>query len=462
MLASLFYTSSIVLAESDKKTYQQLKTYTEDNLYLTQLDNAPTDSGESSKTNQPSDEDKIIQTINEIIRSRFQSFNQLHYFKSLYPKSSGQEVQRLFFEKNWLSENEILLGSSLCKWKYSSNENEVLVINPTQIETLKRDNILMIQNDVNDEMKNYSIYNLFSERNNDKIPTTRKLDCIDNYVEWKHKSRVLMKLLNNNVKSSMVVVSCLVDKHWVLLVGVDFCGIGATSAAETESIRIYYFDGYYNNNTPFLEINVNDVTNYLKYSGIIRLIQLILLFQRYKTFNPKKILLDETKTTIKIKKEFYDKIESTGDLIINVKVAPQYDQYTCGLHVIRFMNEILRIRQKLYPTSFTQSKFESELASSKQLNLYNWENNILKMELMEYYLHAEYTSNLLTNSLDIPLIMKNDESSESYGINEALSDVLAENDKLRRKLKIKIKPNTKIDRRGMVPNLSNHHVAKTI
>ena len=119
MLASLFYTSSIVLAESDKKTYQQLKTYTEDNLYLTQLDNAPTDSGESSKTNQPSDEDKIIQTINEIIRSRFQSFNQLHYFKSLYPKSSGQEVQRLFFEKKWLSENEILLGSSLCKWKYS-------------------------------------------------------------------------------------------------------------------------------------------------------------------------------------------------------------------------------------------------------------------------------------------------------------------------------------------------------
>ena len=51
------------------------------------------------------------------------------------------------------------------------------------------------------------------------------------------------------------------------------------------------------------------------------------------------------------------------------------------------------------------------------------------MELTEYYLHAKYTSNLLTNSLDIPLIMKNDKLSESYGIDEALSDVLAKNEK---------------------------------
>ena len=119
-------------------------------------------------------------------------------------------------------------------------------------------------------MKKFSIYNLFSKRNNNQMSWTQNLNYNGDYVELEHNSKLLMKLMKNDFESSMVVVNFLVNDHWILLVAVDSCQIGASSAPGSETIRIYYFNSYRNNNTPFLEQNVNDVTDYQKYRGIIR------------------------------------------------------------------------------------------------------------------------------------------------------------------------------------------------
>ena len=76
------------------------------------------------------------------------------------------------------------------------------------------------------------------------------------------------------------------------------------------------------------------------------------------------------------------------DEIVHVSVTQQNDSNTCGLHVIRFFYEILRIRN----TSLVLSKesFEEQLLESKQLRLYNEEILNLKRKLMEHYLNVTF------------------------------------------------------------------------
>ena len=83
------------------------------------------------------------------------------------------------------------------------------------------------------------------------------------------------------------------------------------------------------------------------------------------------------------------------------------DKYTKG---DLFFDEILRIRN----TSLVLSKesFEELLSESKQLRLYNEEILNLKRKLMEHYLNVTFIIGILTKSLFMDLILKENLDTE--------------------------------------------------
>ena len=122
------------------------------------------------------------------------------------------------------------------------------------------------------------------------------------------------------------------------------------------------------------------------------------------------------------------------DELIHVNVTQQNDSYTCGLRVIRFFDETLRIRN----TSLVLSKesFEKQLSESKQLRLYNEEILNLKSELMEHYLNVTFIIGILTKSLSMELIKIEDLGTKeeiNNLVQTAITDINEDAEKFKKK-----------------------------
>ena len=92
--------------------------------------------------------------------------------------------------------------------------------------------------------------------------------------------------------------------------------------------------------------NVKDEKSHHKFSAICRLFKLILLFRRYQGKESDLFVVKDPKT-LQIKKELYNRMETMEDYLVHVKVTKQSDLHSCGLHIVRFFDEVLRIRKVL-------------------------------------------------------------------------------------------------------------------
>ena len=87
---------------------------------------------------------------------------------------------------------------------------------------------------------------------------------------------------------------------------------------------------------------------------------------KWKITNHSSLNRDRINLQLKIKEDIYHAMISMGDIIYGVKTTRQNDTVTCGLHIIRIFDEIMRINHECSST-LKKEWFETKLKQSKQL-----------------------------------------------------------------------------------------------
>ena len=403
----LFYEISTILGGIENKSYQLLDKVNGDNeeKYIITKKKFNAKNLTKFEDQDAEDENRIIQCMKSISNHRFQNLSEVRDFRSRFQITSSNSIpvdtsERLILKKSWLSDNEIDFGNNLSTAKYE--KNDVLHITSLQFDILKNQSVIETFVNENPSKKEIKIYDLFSKEYSKRNLKKENVQRPSDYVEWKHNCTLISKLLDKGSNSSMVTLNVnLHQNHWVFFVGIDFYKETETINMK-DDIHIYHFDSMYNSDDPSSRLNVNDEHYHYKFVPICRLLKLILLFGRSRQLQTNDMISSKENKLLKIKADLFQKMDLMEDNLIHVNVTYQPDTYTCGLHIIRFFDEILRIRQS--SSEFSKENFEKELTKSKQLRLYNEENLNLKSELLEHYLNVTFIIGILTKSLFIDLV----------------------------------------------------------
>ena len=427
IISSLFYTSSAILADDTSTTNELLQTSFDDKPLSTKKDviNVKNILKEEKEWH-----DENLKTILSIIECRYQSLKIIHDFKDQFNQKNALLIpDRILLKEKWLSDNEIDLANGLSKWYYSSEK--FLLISSCEMESLKSGRIIETYDNEYEKGPNQQypkIYDLFARDYTKKLCKRQTLKSSDNYVEWNHYSSLLTKLLkrkNEQVDSSMVAINVNLRKlHWVFFVGIDFYNVNATNIDESTNLRIYYFDSYNECQDALSELPIKDMKGN-RFSAICRLLKLILLFRRYQEKEDDSFIVKDL-NTLKIRQDLYNHMETLEDRLVYVKVTTQLDMSTCGLHIIRYFDEMLKIKNNLsYHGTFDQRNFEKELIKSQQLRLCNEQNLCLKSELLEFFLNVNYAVGILTKCLK-PFVFQLFENDDTIAL--ATTEILNEFD----------------------------------
>ena len=405
-IQSLFYSFSDILGDYNSESSKELEISDKESRQAFEtIDNKKTNVLNNEKDSVAT----IVNIIKSIIQHRYQNFETIEQFKSLFHLPQCSLIpSTILVKKKWLSDNELELANGLSKWYYT--QENLLLISSCEFEILQASGIVekCDNNFQRNEPTNFPrIYSFFSKvytENNLKRYNLKSSG--DDYVLWEHNSSLLNILLQKGKKidSSMVALNVNEDKnHWTFFLAVDFYKFYEEKDIEANNVRVYYFNSYNNCQEALATINYTDESDQIKFSAICRLLKLILLFRRYQKVDKDSFILVDKKS-LKIKQALYDRMETMEDSLVHVKVTCQTDVHSCGLHIIRFFDEVLRIKKKLHLTKrFDQKNFEMEIINSKQLKLHNDKNNTLKSELLEYFLNVNYTIGILCNSLKTSL-----------------------------------------------------------
>ena len=441
IISSLFYTSSAILADDSSTTTSSKKDVVKVNNILNDEDDWHNEN---------------LKTIISIIDCRYQSLKIIDDFKYQFNQKNAPMIpERVLVKGKWFSDNEIDLANSLSKWYYSSDK--FLLISSCELESLKSGGIIETYNYEYKQSNNQQypkIYDLFSEDYTNKFLTRQTLKSSDNHVEWKHDSSLLTKLLkrkNEQADSSMVAINVNLKKvHWIFFVGIDFYKVNTTTNDESNNLRIYYFDSYNKCIDAISEQSMIDIKRE-KFSAICRLLKLILLFRRYQEKEDDSFIVKDSKT-LNIRMDLYNRMKNLEDRLIYVKATTQLDTITCGLHIIRYFDEMLKIRKNLSSHgTFDRENFETELTKSQQLRLCDEQNYILKSELLEFFLNVNYAVGILTKCLK-PFVFQ---TRDKVVIEDATTEIVSDFDTwnkntkkrkkiLRRSPKLKETPQGKI------------------
>lgn len=422
LIHSLFYTSSFLLGDGRSTSTKESE-----------------GSGQTSQLSPPRNELHVsniltkenewhqqnVNVITKIILHRRQNFKIIDDFLNQYFLFNDciylfDIPDQIIQKKAWLSDNEIVLANRLSKWYYSCGN--FFLISSIEIECLNQHGITENYDNEFDEKRRRcpKIYDLFSREYTETNLQRQDLKSSEIYVEWEHGSNLLTRLLQKEgegMNSSMIGLNLNQNKtHWIFFLGIDYYKFNKEKDNEVNNLRIYFFDSYNNCQEPNSVRNLKNEKSHYKFSAICRLMKLILLFKRYQGKESDSFVV-ENSTTLKIKRDLYNRMESMEDFLVHVKVTKQSDTYTCGFHIIRFFDEVLRIQKNLFSKNkFSRENFEMEIVKSKQLKLPNEQNDILKSELLEYFLNINYTIGLLTNCLKLQLFNLNDNITDAASV----------------------------------------------
>ena len=144
------------------------------------------------------------------------------------------------------------------------------------------------------------------------------------------------------------------------------------------------------------------------YISLARLFKLLLITKQNEMENNKSFIIEDEKDNLqlKIKEDIYHAMISMGDIIYGVKTTRQNDTVTCGLHMIRIFDEIMRINHECSLT-WNKEWFETKLKQSKQLMLCVEECPKLQSELLEYILNTNFVITTFTNSFETNVLETN-------------------------------------------------------
>ena len=164
----------------------------------------------------------------------------------------------------------------------------------------------------------------------------------------------------------------LLDHHWVFMVGIDFYDRNSKNGiTNTGNIGIYLFDSLVtlDDNISTYKLNPENLFDRF-YISLARLFKLLLITKQNEMENNKLFIIEQGKDNLKlkIKEDIYRAMISMGDIIYGVKTTRQNDTVTCGLHIIRIFDEIMRINHECSST-LNKKWFETKLKQSKQLRL---------------------------------------------------------------------------------------------
>ena len=436
-LHDLFYEISTILGGIENKSFRLLDNVNdnEEKYIITQKKKYSTNY-EKVERNDANDKKKIINCIESISNYRFENLSEVQDFRTryLFTSSNGTPVatsERLILKKSWLSDNEIDIGNNISMTKYENNE--ILHITSLQFDILKTKSVVEEYTKDKDSTKEkIKIYNLFSNDNSNVDLKTEKEQHPSEYVEWKHDCTLISKLLEKGSNSSIVTLNVNIGRnHWIFFAGIDYHK-GTETNGMKDDIYIYHFDSNYKSENPSSILNMNNEYCNSQFVSICRLLKLILLFGRSRQLRKNDMIIANDKKILNIKTDLYQKMNLMKDNIIHVTTTYQEDFHTCGLHIIRFFDEIWRIKHS--SSEFSKEIFEKQLTESRQLRLHNEENLNLKSELLEHYLNVAFVIGIMTKSLFIDFVKHKflESNNKQYEfVHSATLDITAEHDKFK-------------------------------
>ena len=144
---------------------------------------------------------------------------------------------------------------------------------------------------------------------------------------------------------------------------------------------------------------------------------------------------------LKIHSDTLKAMQSMEDVIYRVKTTLQGDSFTCGQHIIRYFDEIMRINHEMSSSKLNRVSFEKKLVNSIQLKLYAGECRKLRSESLEYVLNTNFSISMFIKKFETKLL-RND---YSFTIQQLMDDVLQDNEDIERVIgKTKKRKNTRL------------------
>ena len=136
------------------------------------------------------------------------------------------------------------------------------------------------------------------------------------------------------------------------------------------------------------------------YISLTRLWKLLFFMKRKIRGNNAPFIFDDPGNySLKIHSDTLKAMQSMENVIYRVKTTLQGDSFTCGQHIIRYFDEIVRINHEMSSSKLNRVSFEKKLVNSIQLKLYAGECRKLRSESLEYVLNTNFSISMFIKNL---------------------------------------------------------------
>ena len=455
-ITSLFFNTTLTLAGVGDKSYIKLNDRED---YISSR-NKQIKSKElrtqEKKREKLSEHESIICQINLVYSQRFQSLKEIQLHKDYYLTTLHSNIFRpykaLFKSDEYFTDAEIDMLNACSKYRYPSNN--ILSLKSSHIQILGRDEIICSIDNCGKKNGPYKpkIMNLFddlltTENNRETAKTNKSKNMTNEYVRWYIGKSSLLKKYMKKITGNYSIITAnisLMDAHWVFLVGVDFYDETLkNNNSIDESIRFYLFDSmhYQKDAIKKHELDKNEIFDNF-YISLTRLWKLLFIMKRNNSGTNTSFVFEVERGfyNLKINRKTVKTIQAMKDVVYRVKTTQQGDNFTCGQHIVRYFDEIMRINHERLPSKLDKISFERKLLNSIQLKLYAGECRKLRSESLEYVLNTNLAISIFIKKFDTKFL-RND---FSFTIQQLMDDVLQANEEIERAIgKIRLKKNTR-------------------
>ena len=244
------------------------------------------------------------------------------------------------------------------------------------------------------------------ENNKETVVGNRSKQVEKEYVRWDlGNSSLVKKYMKKNSSNYSIITAniSVLNGHWFFLVGVDFYDESVKNTNSTdESIRFYLFDSLRYPKDAITKYNLDiNVAMDMFYISLTRLWKLLFFMKRNNGGNNTSFTfkLEGVDYNLIIHRDIVKAIQSMDDVVYRVKTTHQGDGYTCGQHIVRFFDEIMRINHERSSFKWNIASFEKKLVNSKQLKLYAEECRKLRSESLEYVLNTNFAISIFLKKI---------------------------------------------------------------